>query len=35
MKRGGGFDFDNEILVEQQKNINKMNAMREFDELED
>ena len=32
---GGGFDFDPELLKEQQKNINKMQAMREFDEMEE
>lgn len=35
MKRGGGFEFDNDILREQQKNIAKMNAMKEFDMLEE
>ena len=36
MKRGGyGFDFDNEILTEQKRNINKMNALKEFDDQED
>ena len=36
MKRGGhGYDFDNELLNDQRKNIAKMNAMKEFDELEE
>jgi indole-3-glycerol phosphate synthase len=35
-KRGGnGFDFDSDILNDQKKNIAKMNAMKEFDELEE
>jgi hypothetical protein len=34
MKRGGGFEFDSDLLKEQNKNIAKMNAMKEFDELE-
>ena len=36
MKRGGnGFDFDQGLLNDQKKNIAKMSAMREFDELEE
>lgn len=33
--RRGGQGFDNELLLEQQRNINKMNAMKEFDDMED
>ena len=29
MKRGGGFDFDEDILKEQRKNISKLNAKDE------
>ena len=32
---GGAFEFDQELLKEQQKNIHKMNALKEFDELEE
>lgn len=32
---GGGFEFDADLLKEQHKNISKMNAMKEFDELEE
>ena len=35
MKRGGGFEFDQDILEEQKKNIHRISAMREFDEMED
>lgn len=36
MKRGAtGFDFDNDLLAEQHRNIQKLNALKEFDELED
>ena len=36
MKRGGaGFDFDTDILTEQKRNLAKMSALQEFDELED
>jgi hypothetical protein len=35
MKRGGGFGFDNDLLMEQQRNINKNNALKEFDDMED
>ncbi len=35
MKRGGqGFDFDNTLLQEQYSNIQKINAMKEFDDME-
>lgn len=34
-KYGAGFEFDQELLKEQQKNIQKMNALKEFDELEE
>jgi len=35
MRRGGaGFDFDTDLLVEQHKNIAKMNALKEFDDME-
>jgi len=35
MKRGGGFDFDHELLNDQRRNIAKINAFKEFDELEE
>jgi hypothetical protein len=35
MKRGGGFDFDTDLLNDQRKNIAKMNALKEFDDMED
>ena len=32
MKRGGGFDFDADILNEQRKNISKLNQKNEFED---
>ena len=34
MKRGG-YDFDPELLIDQKRNIAKMSAFKEFDELEE
>jgi hypothetical protein len=36
MKRGGqGFDLNADLINDSKKNMNKMNAMKEFDELEE
>jgi hypothetical protein len=32
---GGGFELDEDMLKEQQKNIAKINALKEFDEIEE
>jgi hypothetical protein len=34
MKRGAT-QFDNDLLAEQQRSIHKLNALREFDEMEE